>query len=220
MAVFEEIKETNPANVWKALNGLAAVAPITQASITATDLFAAVTGALQALPAGWEQMGLITEDGFTFARELETSEVRSLGEGDPVRRDIRSATKTVAATCQETSKAVLEQQLMMDLSAVTVAANGVVEIEEPDRPKTLYKRLLIIGQDESLSGTGERYRVRYYPRVSANEVGEETWNNQDDPIQVPLTFTAYKDAVEGFATKLWLGGPGFDGEAAGFTAAP
>lgn len=217
MAVFEEIKETNSANVWKALNGLAAVAPVSQAAITATDLFEAVTGSILALPEGWEQAGLVTEDGYTFARELETSEVRSHGEGDPVRRDIRSATKTVAATFQETNRVVLEQQLMMDLSTVTSASgNGTVEIEEPDRPKTLYRRLLIIGQDDT--DAGERYRVRFYPRVSANEIGEEVWNNQDDPIQVPVTFTAYKDATLGFASKLWLGGPGFDATAAGFTA--
>lgn len=217
MAVFEELKESNPANVWKALNGLGAVAPITAPNLTGADLFNSATGALQALPAAWKQLGRVTEDGYQFARELEVAEIRSHGEADATRRDVRSATKTVSATVQETTKTVLEQQLMMDLSTVMAGANGVVEIQEPDRPVTRYCRLLIIGQDDA--DGGERYRVRYYPRVNVNEVGEETWNNQDNAIEVPLTWTAYKDALVGFASTLWLGGPGFDAAAAGFTAA-
>ena len=219
MPTFEEFKEGNADSVWKTLNCVVAVAPFATAALTKATIFSAIVGSegdLLTLPVGWQQLGLVTEDMFTFGRELEVSEVRSGGETEPTRSDVKSVTKTFSTTVQEVNRATLELVKGMDLSAVVAGADGVVEIVEPDRPRLRYLRVAVFGADES--SIGERYRVRQFPRMRVTETGEEQWQNEDSAHEVELTFTAFKDVVLGTSTQEWLGGPGFDAAAAGFSA--
>ena len=216
MTTFEEFKIADNENLWKTLNCVVAVAPYATAALTKATIFDAITKDIMTLPVGWKQLGLVTEDMFTFGRELETSEVRSGGEAEPGRTDVKSLTKSFSTTVQEVNKTTLELIKGMDLTAIVADLDGIVEIVEPDRPSLRYYRVAVFGADES--STGPRYRVRQFPRMRVTETGEETWQNEDSSHETELSFTAFKDSVLGTSTQEWLGGAGFDAAAAGFTA--
>jgi hypothetical protein len=213
MPTFDDLRTASNENLWKALGCIVAVAPTSVAALTKTDVFSTDGKSLKALPAGWSQLGKVTEDMLSWARELEISEVRSGGEAEPGRSDVKSITKSLTTTVQEVNKTTLGLIKHMDLSAVTADASGIVELTEPVRPRLRQMRLVAIGVDQGASG--ERYRVRQFARARVTETGEETWQNEDDSQSVELTFTAYKDSVLGYSTAEWIGG-NWDPAAAGF----
>lgn len=221
MAVFAEIKTSNQENLWKALDAILAIAPYDQVELTATDIFDSATGALKALPAGWVQAGYLTEDGISFPASMNVSDVTSLGSASPTRRDLQSMDRTVSATAQELNRLVLEQRYGVDLATVAPSAAGVVEITQPDLPTLKHGQLLVVGKDSGPGG--ERYRAKYHPNVQVTEVGDETWNNQDNVMESALTYTAYNRAGEetsfGYPVREWIAfGSVEAANAAGFTA--
>lgn len=213
---FEDIKQGESENLWKALGGLVAVAPYSVDALTKATVFSTDGKSLLALPTGWSQLGRVTEDMFTWGREVESSEVRSGGESEPGRTDIKSVTKSLTTTVQELNKTTLGLIKGMDLTANVADTNGIVEIIEPDRPRMRYFRVVVIAVDEG--ELGERYRVRQFTRARVTETGEEAWQNEDDSMSTELTFGAFKDQVLGTSTTEWIGG-NWSPQKAGFTAA-
>lgn len=213
MPVFDEIREAENENLWKALSVIVAVAPFSAPALTKSDVFATDGKSLKPLPAAYKQLGKVTEDMLSWGREVETSEVRSGGESEPGRVDVKSVTKSLTTTVQELNKHTLGLSKGMDLSAVVPDANGIVELVEPERPRHPYLRMVAIAAD--LGELGERYRVRQFTRTRITETGEEAWQNEDDSMSQELTFTAFKDAVLGTSTIEWIGGY-WDPEKAGF----
>lgn len=216
MPVFEDLREAENENLWKALGVIVAVAPFSLDALEKADIFSVDGKSLKALPTGWLQLGKVTEDMLSWGREVETSEVRSGGESEPGRIDIKSVTKSLTTTVQEVNKTTLGLIKGMDLTAVTADSTGVVEITEPDRPRFRYLRVVAIGVDEG--ELGERYRVRQFLRTRVTETGEEAWQNEDDSQSVELTFSAFKDALAGTSTVEWIGG-NWEPTKAGFTVA-
>jgi hypothetical protein len=205
MPTFEELKQSDSENLWKALNGLIAVAPFSVDALTKSDIFSADGKSLKPLPEGYLQLGRVTEDMFSWGREIEASEVRSGGESEPGRTDIKSVTKSLTTTVQEVNKTTLELIKGIDLTAVKAGlADGVVEIVEPDRPRMRYYRVVVFAADEG--ELGERYRVRQFTRSRVTETGDETWQNEDDSMSTELTFSAFKDQLLGTSTMEWIGG--------------
>jgi hypothetical protein len=206
MPLFADVVEQNDALVRKALNTIVAVAPYTTPALT--TILSPTTTALAALPAGWVQLGRLTEDGSTWPRETEMSEIFGQGSANPVRSDIRRAVKRVSFTLLEARRKTIELAQGIDLSGVVPAATtGEVKWDEPDLPTYPYMRMVAIAQD--VTGTGEMYIGRHLLRCKVTEAGEDMWSDQDQAMVTPLTFTAYNDETAGTPMRHFRGGPGY-----------
>ena len=203
---------THKDELWrKALGTVIAVAPFSTAPIA--SILDATTGALKALPTGWVELGRPTEDGITWPRETEVSELFGLGSTGPARSDIRRATKRVSFTLAESRRKVIELAQGVDLSAVdttlhpATTGNAEVTWDEPEMPDYPYMRLIAIARDTTAGG--EMYIARELMRAKVTEVGEETWSDQDTAMVTQLTLTAYHDTAAGTAMRHFRAGPGY-----------
>jgi hypothetical protein len=220
--LFSDVADHNDGLVRKALDTVVAVAPYSAAAIT--SILDAADGTLAALPTGYVPLGRLSEDGTSFARETEVSELFGLGSVDPARSDIRRAVKRASLTLLEVRKIGLElAQGVEDLGETATrvpATTGNTEVtwDEPDAPTYPYLRMIAIAKD--ITGAGEIYIARHSLRCKVTSVGEEVWSDQDQAMTTPLTFTFYNDRTAGTPLRHFRGGPGYDEIVAdeGFTA--
>jgi hypothetical protein len=175
---------------------------------------------LTALPAGWDDIGLVTkDDAYTWTRDVNMSETTSHGYVDPTRRDITANVSSLAFTAQETKLRTLEVYHNIDLTGVTpTATTGEVTFNDPLTPGTRYHRVIAIGQDGA--GTGTIYVIRVIPRAILSEPGEQAWSDEDELVY-PMTMTATPDSTLGYSIRYVFGGPGWKSQlvAMGFPAA-
>ena len=168
------------------------------------------------LPAGYVPIGLTTkDDGATWSREQETSDVTSHGYAEPTRRDILSDQTGLNFTAQEAKRTTLELDKGVDLSAVKPDANGNLVIDKPSRPQPLYWRVLAIGKDGD--GPDAIYVVRWLPRAQVTENAEQNWSEESE-LTFPSTFSAYTDPEVGTSMREIWAGPGLDHAEMGFPA--
>lgn len=211
MGQFADVVEHKDELWRKALDVVVLVASMATTPIA--SLLDTTDGTLKAFPAGWIPLGRPTEDGITWPRETEVSELFGLGSRNPGRSDIRRSTKRVSMTIMEANRKVLELAQGIDLTGVTStlipATTGEPEVtwDEPEIPIYGFMRLIAVARD--VTATGEMYIGRELLRCKVTEVGEETWSDQDSAMVTPLTFTAYHDSTEGSAMRHFRGGPGF-----------
>jgi hypothetical protein len=182
--------------------------------------FTAGTGAdLTALPAGWEDIGLVTkDDAYTWGRDVGMSETTSHGYVDPTRRDITSNVSSLAFTAQETKLQTLSIYHNLDLSSVVpTPVTGEVTFNDPLTPGTRYHRVIAVGQDGA--GTGTIYVIRVVPRAILSEPGEQTWSDENELVY-PMTLTATPDTTLGYSIRYVFGGPGWKSQlvSMGFSA--
>lgn len=189
----------------KALDALVLLAPVTT-TVPATIVDA--TGANLVIPTGFESLGNHSDDGLTWGREIENSDIVSHGSVDPSRSDIRRITSTLAVTAQETNLQTLQAHMGLDLSGIVPPVSGEVTFDEPTRPKTRYYRALSIAVDDG--DGGEIYIGRLFARSNVTEAGEQTWSDGDEAMVRPLTLQAKKDAAAGFSVRHFFGGPGWN----------
>ena len=190
--------------VRKIQKAVAFIAPLT------VDLPAAITGAdsqpidLKAL--GFLPVGLVTPDGYTFGREVNSETVDALGYASPVRSDITSVPRTVSFTPLEKGrKHMLELTKGTSLSAVTQAVSGEIVIDEPDLPIDSEWRLLIIGSDGPAANNwilGKGYGL-----VKLASTGEETWG-REGAVTSQLTFNVFTDDEIGTPVREYYAGTG------------
>jgi hypothetical protein len=146
------------------------------------------------------------DDGYTWSRETEMSEVTSHGSTEPTRRDITSDVTGLQMTAQETSKTVLEISHNIDLSGVTPAATtGEIGYNRSIAPVTRYRRLISIGVDGA--GADAFYIINILPRAMISEFGESTWSDEDE-LTYPMTWSATPDPILGYSFRQVLAGPG------------
>ncbi|HTF53594.1 MAG TPA: hypothetical protein VK735_39630 [Pseudonocardia sp.] len=215
MPLFDDINVRNNDLVRKGMAGAVFVADLATPALTAiTD----TTGALVVVPAGWSPFGWISEDGVAWPRETEVSEIYGWGGAEPIRSDIRRATKRMTVTALETSRTVLEEFLGQDLSAVITASGGEGSFDEAPLPIFPYRRVLVIARDTAAGG--EYYRGQMFLRAKVTETAEQTWQDSDTPVTYQITYTAFQDADEGTAVRHFFGGPGRVPEDEGFPADP
>lgn len=207
MALFSDFQDHNDTLVRKALGLTVAVADLTVAPLTT---ILAADGTLLSLPAGWRKLGRPSEDGLTWMRETEMSEIFGHGSASPVRSDIRRSTKRMSVTGMEARRVLSELSIGIDLSAVATtgtATSPEVTFDEPELPTYPYMRLLGIAHDTT--GSGEMYVARLFHRAKVTEAGEDVWSDQDQAMVTPLTFTAFQDQTEGSGVRHFRAGPGF-----------
>lgn len=217
MASMAELKQDvhDQRLIRKFLDGAAFLAPYT-ASLPTT--WVDTDGTPIALPADFSGLGIVAKDsGYEFGSDSDQEEVEGHGYSSPVRIDTTRTTRTVAMTCLETRRTVLESYHGLDLSQITPGANGEIEFNEPEQLARPYTRLVIIGSD----GIGEDqwFSAKIMPRAQVTEVESHSWSS--DAAQYGMTWTAFPDPVLGYSVKNIIFGPGAEANAAamGFTAA-
>lgn len=117
MPSFADLQKHVDTNIRKGLQGSVFVKPYVVGDPAITALMDA--NGLLALPSGYTDVGRITKDqGASWTRDVETSDVTSLGAASPTRRDIVSDVTGLAFTMQESKRQVFELHEGLDLSAV------------------------------------------------------------------------------------------------------
>lgn len=202
-ATFEAVADRNNALIRKPLKGAFLLGPFETASIITTLV---ATGGQIEVPATYDSLGWLSEDGLTFSRDREFSDVRGWGSGTFLRRDIRSDDHSVSFTALETKRLTRELRENRDLSAVEMTTTGEWKFDYLTRPDVKYWRGLAIGVDGS--GASLIYMAKFYHRLTVSEMDDEAWSDGDDPLQYNVTMTAEPDPVAGVIGTEFLFGPG------------
>jgi hypothetical protein len=160
--------------------------------------------ALDALPTGYTDLGWITKDqGLNWTRDIETSDVTSLGSAEPTRRDITSDVSGLQVTAQETKAVTVGLYEGLDLSATTHAGGNVV-VDKPDRPASIYYR--VFGMMKDGDGADAIYIAKWLPRAQVTDRGEQAWNEENE-VQYQFTFSAFVDPDVGTSQRLLIWSP-------------
>lgn len=203
---YSTLKDKKTELIRKARDGSCFIADTSVAAITTLT-----TGAvpdLTALTTGYEDIGWISQDGASYGRTTEVSEVNSFGSVEPTRSDTTRDTITLSVTAQETRLTTLGLYTGADIANIEAdSTTGEVQIAKPSRPGFKYYRLLGLFVDDG--DDGEIWIARFMPRAKVTEVGEQVFTDGDDPISYPITFQGYEDSTLGYSHKWFFGGPGW-----------
>ena len=224
MPAYDALKNKQNELIRKALDGSVFLAPVSADPIAELTQSTGVAPdeviSLLALPADWDDLGFLTSDGASFARDVSASEVTSWGSVTPTRTDVVTDTSTLTVTAQETKLLTIGLATGADLAAILADADtGEVSIAKPSRPKSKHYRVLSLAVDEG--DGGEIYVARFMPRAKVSSYAEQSFGGGDDPIMWGVTFTGYEDSDVGFSESWIFGGPGWKAllEDMGFPAA-
>lgn len=217
MPTFETLAGKARGNILKATTSALFIAPMTAPVVD--SIFDASTGELSELPEGYQPVGWVDgDDGITWGRETDVSEVIGHGSAYPVRSDITRDTTTAQAKFLETNAVTLGLTYSVeDMSGALDYDTKTVTVDQALTPPKINYRFLAIGRDRS--GPSAIYIVRHMPAASISEYGEQVWNNEDAP-GYDVTLTAEPDDEAGFAVRNVITGPGLTDErltAMGFT---
>lgn len=211
---FNEVKGHNKDLIRKALEMAIFVKPIEEDDEEITQIWTAAEGLI--VPAGYMSVGRTTkDDGATWTRDQENSEVTSHGYAEPGRTDIVGDVSGLAFTMQESKRTAMEIYHGQDLSTVTTDSDGNFFFDKASRPVTKPWRVLGIGKDGD--GPDAIYFARWLPDATVTENGEQAWTEGDE-IKYPATFTGRTDEKVGTSLREIWGGPGLDHVAMGFPA--
>lgn len=230
MPSYDALKNKQAELIRKALDGSVFLAEMSAEPITAlTQYVAEVAGPpiipahveLSTLPADWDDLGYLTDDGAAFARDVSSSEVSSFGSVTPTRTDIVSDTTALTVVAQETKLLTIGLATGADLSNITPdAQTGEVRIAKPARPKSKHYRVLSVAVDEGEGG--EIYVARFLPRAKVSSYAEQSFSKGDDPITWGVTLTGEIDDDLGYSEEWIFGGAGWNAILTdmGFTPTP
>lgn len=212
MPAYDALKNKQNELIRKALDGSVFLAPVSADPIvdltTATGVAPDVVISLTALPTDWDDLGFLTSDGASFARDVSSSEVTSWGSVTPTRTDVVTDTSTLTVTAQETKLLTIGLATGADLAAVLADADtGEVSIAKPSRPKSKHYRVLSLAVDEG--DGGEIYIARFLPRAKVSSYAEQSFGGGDDPITWGVTLTGETDSDLGYSERWIFGGPGW-----------
>ncbi|MCW2904926.1 MAG: hypothetical protein JWO67_7191 [Streptosporangiaceae bacterium] len=203
---YDTLQNRQQSLIRKMLEGSVFIAPITAdpiTSITDTDKL------LKALPAGYDDVGWLSDAGANFERKVDAPEIKSWGSVEPTRTDIISDVTTLKLECQETKKATIGLGTGADMSGITAdVTTGEVDIPKPARPGIQYHRALAVGVD--LTDNGELYVARFLPRCRVTNYDNTDFQaSGDKPLTFGVTLTAYIDSSLGYSERWLFGGAGW-----------
>ena len=87
------------------------------------------------------------DNGATWSRNQENSEVTSMGYAEPTRTDVLSDVTGLAFTLQESKRIAFELYHGLDLSGVVTDAEGNVVFDKASRPVKRKYRVIALGKD-------------------------------------------------------------------------
>jgi hypothetical protein len=209
--VYADYDGRKQQNVRKALRGSVFCAKTTANAITTLTVDSSGspgTPTLNALPAGYTDLGFLSDAGAVIGENVNSADINAWGDLEPVRRDITSDVTTLQLVGLETNKQALAAFFSVDPASITAdATTGEVSIPKPSTPVAFYWRILVLGVDQNDSG--EIYIARFLPNASLTNKGNMSFDSNADAITWDMTFTAYKDSTLGYADKFLAGCPGW-----------
>lgn len=209
---FNEVKGHKGSNIRKVLEMAIFVKPEEESDTEITQVWTAASGLV--VPAGYLPVGLVTkDDGASWSREQDMSEVESMGYSEPTRRDILKDVSGLSFTMQESKRTSMELFHGLDLSTVTTDTDGNFFFDKASRPVSRKWRVLALGKDGD--GPDAIYVARWLPRAQVTENGEQAWTEGDE-VKYPASFSSYTDEKFGTSFREIWGGPGLDHAGMGF----
>lgn len=172
----------NSANVRVAVTGAVSVGLTTAAAPTGTG------GALT----GFNDLGLVSEDGVTEARGRSTNNLKAWQGGQTVRTVVTDGSLTYHFTLLETKKETVELYYGSTVTQ-TVSDGSLVIVPTATGGRRSFVLDVIDG--------AELLRA-YVPQGEITEVGDRVYAN-GDAIGYEVTLTAYNDTGIGGAAKVW-----------------
>lgn len=217
-SAYDDVQQRNAALIMKALEGSVFIAPSSATAIT--SLTDSTDKLLAPLPAGYQDLGWLSDDGAQFSRNVDSSDITGWGSVEPLRSDITGDVTTLQVACLETRKETIGLYTGADMTTNTPdPTSGELGIEKPARPGFKYYRVLALAVD--LSDDGEYYIGRFLPRARVTDYDDQSFQSSDDsPVTWSATLTGYTDPTLGYSEKYIFGGPGWAARlaAAGFEA--
>lgn len=206
-SAYDDVQQRNAALIMKALEGSVFIAPSTAQAIT--SLTDSTDKLLAPLPAGYQDLGWLSDDGAQFSRDVDTSDITGWGSVEPLRSDINSDVTTLQVACLETRKETIGLYTGADMTTNTPdPTSGELSIAKPARPGFRYYRVLALAVD--LSDDGEYYIGRFLPRARVTDYDDQNFQSSDDsPVTWSATLTGYTDPTLGYSEKYIFGGPGW-----------
>lgn len=163
------------------------------------------TGDLVDLP-DYRSAGILQKDaGLSITSNIDSSDIEGYGEVEPVRTIITKRTTAFNASFIETNREVIEKfwGIELDSTNLTVSSHGGVTVKAPVRPKNIFYRCILLGQDE-VNGE-DLYPYWILPKVKLTDV-DSVDAKDDDAIQYRMTFQAFRDPEVGFSVlQGWCG---------------
>lgn len=213
---FETIADPNAGLIRKALKGTFLLGKYATAPVITTLV---ATGGQIKVPDTYESLGWISEDGLTFSRNRDFSEVRGWGSGTVLRRDIKTDDRTVQFAALEDKRLTHELRENLDLEDTEMTATGELKYDMLSKPDIMYWRGLAIGVDGE--GSARFYIAKAFHKLTVSDMDDEAWTDGDDPLMFNVTMTAQPDDVTGTLGTEFIFGPGALARAAamGFTVA-
>jgi hypothetical protein len=217
-STFDDLQTHNASLIMKSLEVGVFAGPSTAPAVT--TLTDPTSKLLMALPAGYGDLGWLSDDGAQFSSDISTSDITGAGSTAPLRSDITADTTTLQVACLETNMQSIGIYTGQDMTAVVPnATSGEVSIAKPTRPVSKFYRVLAIGVD-FVDGAGEFYVGRFLPNMKVTDKDDQAFQSSDDsPVTWSVTLTAFEDSTLGYAEKYFWGGPGWFAKLAamGFT---
>lgn len=173
---------TDSSKVRVAVTGAVSVGATTAAAPTGTS------GTLT----GFNDLGLISEDGVTETRDRSTDDIKAWQNGATVRTVVTDGTLTFNFTLLETKKETVE---LFYGTTVTAAASDGSFVVVPTA--TGGRKSFVL---DVVDGA-ELIRV-YVPQGEVTEVGDRVYSN-GEPIGYEVTITAYADSTISGSAKVW-----------------
>ena len=200
----------NTKAVRKTLGAVLALAP--EDAPVPDSLVSADGRQVVALPETYWPVGLLTPEGISHEREVETGAVDALGHFSPVREDIESATRRVTFRGYELHrKNILAISEGLDPASMPDVTAHQARIELPDRPLQRFYRAIAISFDGNLEEPW--FDGVFYPRLSVTSFPSDAWT-RGDARSYEIGMTAYKDPVLGYDKAVTYAGVGFSKNAA------
>lgn len=191
----------------KGLKGSVFIAPASAAVIDETTLFDSSSGELSVLPAGYTDLGWLTDAGVKASRAIKDSDIMGWGSTVPLRTDITGDTTTLVLEAQETKLETIGLYVGVDPTTIVPGTNGVVKIIQPSVSAAITYRTLVVSVDES--NDGEIVIARFLPRASVTNFTDQVFANGDAPTTWGVTLTAYEDSAVGYSQAYLFGGAGW-----------
>lgn len=204
---YDGINNKKRSLIRKSLDGSTFVAETSADPITLTNLFDATSGALKnPLPAGYFDMGWITDAGSKLARAIKASDIMGFGSNAPLRSDITSDITTVAVECEEENATTIALWTGKTLGSIAPGANHSFSVQNPPVPVSRYYRILTLVVD--LTDDGEVVFAVNMPNAKIIGFGDQILANGAAARTFPLTIQAYEDEDLGFDVERMWGGEG------------
>jgi hypothetical protein len=166
----------NADNVLVAVGGTVWVTDATGATLPTTAT---------AAPSGFDELGYLSEDGFTEGTDVDTDSIVAWQNGTEVRKTISSQSKTFELTMIETKAEVLEfVRPGSTLTGTTADYSMEVKAIAPVRKAMIFD---ILDGDNTLR--------KVIPNCEITDFGDIEYQN-GEPIGYPVTVTAYPDDTE------------------------